>query len=130
MSKLTQFLQKNKVGNLTKEIELTGRLSGMPFTIKSMNSNDYDSYTRTCQKIVGKEVKIDTNKLRTTIIKNHCVEPDFKSQEELAAGGYTTPEQFIQDTLLPGEQIALQEAILNLSGFNTDLKDDIEEAKN
>lgn len=130
MSKLTEFLQKNSISDLKSEIELTGRLEGMKFTIKSMNSDDYDEYTKVCQKIVGKEVKIDTTKLRLMILKNHCVEPDFKNQELLNSCGCVTPEQFIQNKLLPGEQTILQEAILNLSGFNTSLKDDVEEAKN
>lgn len=73
---------------------------------------------------------IDTSRLRMLIVKNHVIDPDFKDAEMLKQCGCSTPEQFISDKLLIGEQQKLQEAILTLSGFDTDLKSEIEEAKN
>ena len=132
MSKLSDFLSKNNVKDIVEEVELTGRLAGMKFKIKSMTSSEYDNYCKACQKIIGigKEIKIDQTKLRMLILKNHVVDPDFSSSEFLTTCGCNTPEQFIEERLLIGEQIALQGAISELSGFNTDINKEIEEAKN
>lgn len=132
MSELSSFLAQNTINDLTEEIELTGRLNGMKFTIKVMTASEHSDYVKVCQKIIPgkKEVLLDTDKFRTLIIKNHVLDPNFKDAKLLESSGCQTPEQFINTRLLIGEQNKLQEAILTLSGFDTDLKTDIENAKN
>ena len=65
-----------------------------------------------------------------TLVKNHCVDPDFKNADFLKKLNVLTPEQAIAKTLLAGEVITLGEKISAISGFDTDINDEIEEAKN
>ena len=132
MSELSNFLMKNSISDLTREVELTGRLEGMKFKVKVMTSREYENYQKICQKIVPgkKEFSFDGAKFRLLVLKNHVIDPDFTNAEMLSQAGFTTPEEFISDRLLVGEQALLQDAILSLSGFDSDLKSDIDEAKN
>lgn len=134
MSELSNFLMKNKVADLTEDVELSGRLEGMKFKIKVVTSEDMENYNKVCTKPVlngrKQETTVDTTKLRMLILKNHIIEPNIKDAKFLEDCECKTPEQFIGERLLVGEQVKLQESILSLSGFDTDLKEDVEEAKN
>lgn len=132
MSELSNFLLENTISDLTEEVELTGRLKGKKFRIKVATADEYAQYVKVCQKIIPgkKEFQMDADRFRLLLLKNHVVEPCFTDAKLLEEAKCNTPEQFINSRLLIGEQSVLQEAILTLSGFNTDLKEDIEVAKN
>lgn len=131
MSTLTEFLVKNNIADLTGEVELTGRLAGFKFKIKTLTASENDEYTKVCQTITKNgEIKIDQKKYRTAILKNCVLEPDLKNAKMLEEANCRTPEEFINSRFNLGEQVKLQEAIFELSGLNTDINKDIEEAKN
>lgn len=131
MSKLLEFLVQNPVDNVTEEIIVSARLKDYPFQIKAMTGQDFSEY----QKIATafgkkKKVSFDTAKFNEQVVLNHTVEPNFRDAESIKAAGCMTPEQFLYRSLLAGEISELANKISMLSGFDSDIEESIEEAKN
>lgn len=139
MSKLTEFLIKNNdVTNITEEVFISNRFKDekgkkLPFTIRAMTGDEFGTYQKACTTPAkGKDGKpnFDATKFNAMVIENHCIEPDFKSAEFCKSVGVPTPQAAIQRVLLAGEIVELGTQITKLSGFDTDINDEIEEAKN
>ena len=64
------------------------------------------------------------------LIINYTVDPNFKDAEVVKKAGCMTPEQLVNKVLLAGEVATLVEEISALSGFDKDLEELREEAKN
>lgn len=131
MSTLLDFLVENPVDEITSEVIVSARLAKYPFKIRAMTGPEFSEYQRLATKI-GKNKKVDFNSTlfnEKTVI-NHTVEPNFKDVEALKRVGCTTPEQFLYKTLLAGEIAELAQQISSLSGFDRDMEETIEEAKN
>ena len=131
MSDLMNFLIENPVDDLTEEIMLSKRLKKFKIKIKAMSGTEFSEYQKLSTKIGRhKKVEFDTKKFNELIIINHTVEPNFKDSESLKKAGVQTPEQLLYKSLLAGEISDLAEQISKLSGFDTDINEDIDEAKN
>lgn len=131
MGKLLEFLVKNPVDNLTEEVVLSARLSAYPFTIKAMTGQDFNDYQKVAT-IIGKKhnTSFNATKFNELVVLNHTVEPNFKDAESIKLAGCNSPEQFLYKSLLAGEIAELSNKISVLSGFDTDLDEEIENAKN
>ncbi len=132
---LSEFLIKNPVNNLTKEVYLSDRFvdengNKIPFKIKAMSGDEYASYRKQALKVTKNGVDFDTKKFNEAVIINNTVEPNFRDAESIKAAGCITPEQFMYRCLLAGEIDALASKISELSGFNTSVEEARETVKN
>lgn len=131
MSSLVQFLMDNPVDNITAEVKVSDRLNTFPFKIRGMSGKEFADYQK-LSTTIGKHNKVnfDSKLFNEQVIINHTVEPNFKDAEMLKKAGCVSPEQFLYKFLLAGEIAELSKQISSLSGFDRDLEDTVDEAKN
>lgn len=128
MKSLEDFLALPDISEITEEIELS-RLGKLK--IKALDSDEYNIYIKKNRKVDRKgNVNFNDNAFKLDIISEKLVEPDFSNPEFLKKAKCNTAKEFINSKLLPGEIQELSDKILELSGFDKDISDDIEEAKN
>ena len=131
MSKLLEFLVQNPVDNVTEEIIVSTRLKEFPFKIKAMTGQEFSEYQKLATAFgKKKKVSFDTATFNEQVVLHHTVEPNFRDAESIKAAGCLTPEQFLYRSLLAGEISELANKISVLSGFDSDIEESIEEAKN
>ena len=131
MSTLSQFLVQNPVENLTAQVVVSNRLAEFPFTVKAMTNPEFSEYQK-LSTTANRHGKVDFNARRFNelVVINQTLEPNFKDAELLKQAGCTTPEQFLNKSLLAGEVAELAQQISILSGFDRDMGEVVEEAKN
>lgn len=131
MSDLLNFLIENPVDDVTDKVIVSKRLEKFPFVIRAMSGPEFSDYQRAATQ-VGKKKKVDFNSklFNELVVLNHTVEPNFRDAETIKKAGCTTPEQFLYKSLLAGEIAELSNRISALSGFDADMEETIEEAKN
>jgi Phage XkdN-like protein. len=136
MSRLQDFLNAHPIDDMTEEVVVSPRFKDqdgniLKFKIKAMTNQSFDElrkrYTRTGKK--GK-VEFDASGFNTAIVIEHTVEPNFKDAASIQRLGCATPEQYLSRVLLAGEIVTLSQKIQALSGFDVDMGDLVEEAKN
>ena len=126
-----QFLIDNPVDNLTDEVVVSPRLAKFPFKIKGMTGPEFSEYQKVSTKIGRhKKVEFDSKIFNEMVVLNHTLEPNFRDAESIKKAGCQTPEQFLYKSLLAGEIAELSQQISSLSGFDRDMEDTVEEAKN
>lgn len=131
MSKLLEFLVQNPVDNVTEEIIVSARLKEFPFKIKAMTGQEFSEYQKLATAFgKKKKVSFDTATFNEQVVLNHTVEPNFRDAESIKSAGCLTPEQFMYRSLLAGEISELANKISVLSGFDSDIEESVEEAKN
>lgn len=130
-SGLLQFLIENPVDNLTDKVVVSARLANFPFTIKAMTGPEFSEYQKAATRIGRhKKVDFDSRLYNELVVLNHTVEPNFRDAESIKKAGCSTPEQFLYKSLLAGEIAELANKISDLSGFDRDAEETIDEAKN
>lgn len=137
MSTLQAFLNANPVDDLTAEVVVSDRFKDekgnlLKFKIRAMSSDEFeDCRKKSMSTIVGKrrKVEMDLRKFNNSIVINNTIEPNFKDAESIKQLGCTTPEEYLNKVLLPGEIVELSSQIQQLSGFK-DMDELVEEAKN
>ena len=140
MSVLKDFLLEN-ADVITKEVEVAvsprfkdkdGNL--LKFKIRPMSGDEFGKYQKQCTtlNVMGKkkETSFDSGKFNVMCIVNHCVDPSFKEADFLKGLGVQTPEQAVSKVLLAGEIVELGNQISKISGFDVDINEEIENAKN
>lgn len=140
MSLLKDFLLENS-DVITKEVEVVvsprfkdkdGNL--LKFKIRPMSGDEFGKYQKQCTTInfnnKKRETRFDSGKFNLLSIVNHCVDPNFKEADFLKSLGVQTPEDAISKVLLAGEIVELGGQISSISGFDTDINEEIEKAKN
>lgn len=132
MNALQQFLLKSDVNNLTKTINLGGRLKDHPVTIKALNGDKYNSFQRVCIENPNspKKRSFNTKKFHELICVECLVDPNLKDVEFLDAAGLPDPTLLLYKCFLAGEIASIAENVLKLSGFDADIEEEIEEVKN
>lgn len=140
MSKLTEFLTEHAdIGTIEQEVAISPRFKDekgniLKFKIKPMSGEEFGRYQKLCTTInmTGKkrETQFDSGKFNVLVITNHCIDPDFKNAAWLKELGVINAEMAVQKVLLAGEIIELGNKITNLSGFDVDINEEIDEAKN
>lgn len=140
MSVLKDFLLEN-ADVITKEVEvaISSRFKDkdgniLKFKIRPMSGDEFGKYQKQCTSITfnnrKKETNFDSGKFNQMCIINHCVDPNFKDADLLKQLGVQTPEQAVSKVLLAGEIVELGNQISNISGFDTDINEEVEKAKN
>lgn len=132
MNALQQFLTKNAVDNLTKEVSLGGRLKDFKFKVKALTGNQYNDFQALCIENPNspKKRRFNTKKFNELIVVNCVVEPSFKDAEWIKELGVPDATSAMYKTLLAGEISQLAEEALRLSGFDRDVEEEMEEVKN
>lgn len=132
---LSEFLVKNPVNNLTKEVYVSDRFvdengNKLPFKIKAMSGDAYASYRKEALRITKNGADFDTKRFNELVVINHTIDPNFRDAEAIKAAGCVTPEQYMYRSLLAGEIDALAAKISELSGFNVTIEEAKETVKN
>lgn len=133
---LQDFLNANPVDGLTEEVIVSKRFKDaegnlLKFKIKAMTSAEFEDVRKRSTTIHKKgKVEFNAQQFNTTSVINNTLEPDFKDAASIQKLGCTTPEQYLNKVLLPGEIATLAERIQRLSGFDVDMDELVEEAKN
>lgn len=140
MSVLKDFLIEN-ADVVGKEVEVPisprfkdkeGKL--LKFKIKPMSGDEFGRYQKQCTSIdfnkKKRETQFDSGKFNMLCIVNHCIDPDFRDSSFLKDLGVQTPEQAVSKVLLAGEIVELGNQISKISGFDVDINEEIEKAKN
>lgn len=132
MNALQQFLTKNAVDNLTKEVSLGGRLKDFKFKVRALTGNQYNDFQALCIENPNspKKRRFNTKKFNELIVVNCVVEPSFKDAEWIKELGVPDATSAMYKTLLAGEISQLAEEALRLSGFDRDVEEEMEEVKN
>lgn len=132
MNALQQFLTKNAVDNLIKEVSLGGRLKDFKFKVKALTGNQYNDFQALCIENPNspKKRRFNTKKFNELIVVNCVVEPSFKDAEWIKDLGVPDATSAMYKTLLAGEISQLAEEALRLSGFDRDVEEEMEEVKN
>lgn len=126
-----QFLIDNPVDNLTDDVVVSPRLAKFPFKIKGMSGPEFSEYQKLSTKIGRhKKVEFDSKVFNELVVLNHTLEPNFRDAESIKKAACQSPEQFLYKSLLAGEIAELSQQISSLSGFDRDMEDTVEEAKN
>ncbi|WP_068786615.1 phage tail assembly chaperone [Paenibacillus phocaensis] len=136
MSTLQDFLNSNPVDGLTAEVVVSSRFKGpdgnlLKFKIKAMSGPEFEDIRKRSTTILKKgKVEFNAQRFNNTCVINNTLEPDFKDAESIKKLGCTSPEEYLNKVLLPGEIATLAEHIQKLSGFETDMEELVNEAKN
>lgn len=130
MSRLEDFLNLPNVADITEEIFVSQRLG--TFKVKPMTAEKHKEFQERCRMRIGKkgEIKFDSTKFNILIVINQVIDPNLSNAEFLGKAGFSNPADFINAKFLPGEIAEIAEKVCEISGFNRDLEEDIEEAKN
>ena len=137
MSELQDFLNSMS-SDITDDVAVSERFVDkkgnlLKFKIKSMGYDDYESariQATIMPKRKNEQIRFDSKIFNDKIIINNVIDPNFKDAESIKKKGCATPEQYLHETLLPGEINELANKISALSGFDKDFDEEINEAKN
>lgn len=129
MNSLEDFLALPDVNNIVEEVLVSKRLG--KFKVKAMTADEHGEYmNRSRGKVNKKGVDFDSAKFNLLICAGQTISPDFTNAELLQKSGCATPSELIKKKLLAGEIAELANKICEISGFDSDINEDIEEAKN
>lgn len=107
---------------------------GTNFTVKAIDGQTFnklrDQATHYVGKGANKQAQYNEEDFNGSLIVEACITPDFNNAKLLKKYGARDGADCVQKALLAGEIIALQEAILRLSGFSDNKDEEIEEVKN
>lgn len=129
MSRLEDFINFQDVDTMTEEIYINKRLG--TFKVKPLTAAKHNEFRNRCLiKNKKGEVSTDLNKFNLLVITEQVLEPDFSNADFLSKVGCQTAREFIEKKFLSGEIMDIANKILEISGFNIDINEQIEEAKN
>jgi hypothetical protein len=126
---LEEFLSLPDVDSIEEEVFVSKRLG--TFKVKAMTADEHGEYQRRAKGKFNKDgIEFDSAKFYIMIVAGQTIEPDFRNAELLKKAGCSTANEFIKKKLLPGEIAELATQIIKISGFDNDINEDINEAKN
>ena len=134
MASLSAFLHPEQTGN--KEVVVSERFKEngevVPFVIRPLTQEENAVLLKAYRKVdkgTGIEIfnRVGYNQ---AMVAAAVVEPDLNNAELQNAWGVLGPENVLTAMLYVGEYSRLMEEVQKLSGLDTDINDEIEEAKN
>ena len=129
MNDLEKFLNLPDVTDIEEDVYVSKRLG--TFKVRAMTAEEHGEYTKRSQGKMNKNgMNFDTSKFNLLIVAGQTVEPNFNNAELLKKSNCTTATDFIKRKLKAGEIAELAGKICEISGFDTDINEDVEEAKN
>lgn len=136
MSTLQEFLNSNPIDNMTEEVVISERFKDrdgnvLKFKIRAMTSKEFDDIRKRSMRLKkGRQFELDVERFNSAIVINQTVVPDFRNAASIEKLGCATPEEYLNKVLLAGEIAELVNQIQRLSGFDRDMNELIDEAKN
>lgn len=141
MNELKAFFRESTNVQATDEIIVSNRFKNengevIKFKIKSITQEENDELTRQCEKKhrdrTGQyAIESDRKLYIAKLIVNSTVYPDFNNAElQNNYGVPGQPERLVRKMLTPGEYTNLLMAINAINGFDEDINETVEEAKN
>ncbi|MEC0234462.1 XkdN-like protein [Paenibacillus kribbensis] len=133
---LQEFLNANLVDGITDEVAVSHRFMDkdekpLLFTIKAMTDVEFNDLRKACTAIKkGRKVEFDSQRFNLQTVIRHTVNPNFRDAESLKKLGCASAEEYVQKVLLAGEIATLSQKISSLSGFDIEMEDLVDEAKN
>lgn len=135
MGKLQEFLlNENSVDAAAMEVEIAP--FPFPFLVKSITEGENKAIKKSCQKITfdkksrQKQTETDQDLYNNRLIIACTKEPNFKDAALQEKYGVRGAEALIDTLLNPGQFTNLLLAILEINGFDDDINDLVDEAKN
>ena len=133
MSSLSAFLHPEQAEN--KEVMISERFKEngkpVPFVIRPITQKENEALLKKHRKVDKQGVetfnRVNYNRELTALA---VVEPDLNSAELQKAWGVLGAADVLSSMLYVGEYSSLMEAALNLSGLDSDINKDIDEAIN
>jgi hypothetical protein len=106
----------------------------LKFKIKAMTNDEFEEIRKAAASISTKKgkrsISFDTKRFNELVVINNTIDPNFKDAESIKKLGCITPEQYLNKVLLAGEIVELSQQIQTLSGFELEIDELVEEAKN
>ncbi|MFV0401110.1 MAG: phage tail assembly chaperone [Oscillospiraceae bacterium] len=134
MSKLLDFLTENPVNDLEETSVISERLKNFPFTYRVVSNDEFTQYQKDANRPTGKgrnrTLEYNSKLFNELVVLNHTMEPNFKDAAAIKKAQCNTPTQLLNRSLLAGEVAELSQRILTLSGFEQEIDDLVDEAKN
>lgn len=135
---IIDFLIDNPVEGLTEtvslKVERKGKEKVLDFTISLISGEELEKYRKKATPQSRKKTDVvvmpNSDVLHMEILKEHCVEPNFKDADAIKKAGCAIPEDLIRKVLKGGEIAALAAEIMAWSGFGEDIVEMREEVKN
>lgn len=135
MGRLQDFLMnENGLGAVETEVNIAP--FPFPFVIRSITEGENKAIKKSCQKTTfdkktrQKQTEIDQDLYNNRLMLACTVEPNFKDAELQRKYGVMGAEELLNLLLKPGQCTNLLVAILEVNGFNDDINDLTDEAKN
>lgn len=133
MSSLNAFLNPVKVEN--QEVVISNRFiedgKPVPFTIRPISQEGNKQLIKKFTKRDKRGVDtFDRTEYISALTASAVVFPDLRNAELQKAYGVLGESELLQKMLLVGEYAELSQAVQKLSSLDTDINEDIEEAKN
>lgn len=129
MNSLEDFLALPDVDNIVEEVFVSNRLG--KFKVKAMTADEHSEYMRRSRGKIKKDgTNFDNAKFYLLICAGQTIYPDFSNADLLKKAGCSTATELIKKKLLAGEIAELANKICEISGFDADINEEIEDAKN
>nr|DAY79931.1 MAG TPA: tail assembly chaperone protein [Caudoviricetes sp.] len=134
MGRLHDFFMEAEIAGAQTEVQI--KPFPAPFVIKSITEAENKAIRKSCQKITfdkktrQKTTDTDTDLYNARLVVACCVDPNFKDaalQERFKVRG---AEDLIGVLLNPGQYTDLLLAVQEINGFDDDINDLKDEAKN
>ena len=142
MSDLSRFLKANKIKRENTTFAATKSLvdakgNPLPWTIRPLTTKENDAIRDECMievPVKGKpnmfRPKLDTSKYIGKMICACVVEPNLYDKDLQDSYGVMSPDDLLKEMIDdPGEYQEFATFVQNFNGFDTTLKDKVEEAK-
>ncbi len=122
-----QVLQRLLSADSVPERTVTIPRLGIPVTLRGLTGKQVFSLRERCTERTtrrGQMVeRVDEEEFNTALVAAATASPNWGDPKLLAKYRASGPEEVIKRVLLAGELAALGDAVLDLSGFNTELED-------
>lgn len=129
MSRLQHLLTLPDNSDITEDIYINERLG--TFTIKPMSPAQHSNYQKRCMGKTQKDgTAFDGSKFNLLVVVGQTVDPNLSDADFLSQANCVTAQEFVSKKFLAGEISAIASKIIDKSGFDRDINEDIEEAKN
>lgn len=135
MGQLTDFLMRDyEQESVQREVMISP--FPFPFILRSITQEENKELEKSCEKkkfnpkTKQTEVETDRNLYVSRLLVTCCVEPNFKDADLQARFGVMGAEALAEKLLTPGQYSNLMLAVQELNGFDDDINDLVEEAKN
>jgi hypothetical protein len=122
-----QILERLLAADSVPERTVTIPRLGIPVTLRGLTGKQVFILRERCTERTSRRgqlvERVDEEEFNTALVAAATVNPNWGDPKLLAKYRASGPEEVIKRVLLAGELAALGDAVLDLSGFNTELEE-------